>query len=48
MFVVTTGDTDDVALELVAERVDGDFLGHSLFVEDADLSFIVDVDLSRG
>lgn len=33
--VVSTGDADDVALELVSEGVDGNLLGHTLLVEDA-------------
>jgi hypothetical protein len=33
--VVTTGDPQDVALELVSEGVGGDLLGHALLVEDA-------------
>ena len=33
--VVSTSDPDDVALELISERVNGDLLGHALLVEDA-------------
>ena len=35
LLVVTASDAEDVALELVAEGVAGDFLGHFLVVEDA-------------
>jgi hypothetical protein len=34
-YVVTAGDPDDVALELVAELVGGDLLSHALLVKDA-------------
>ena len=44
LLVVTTGNLEDVTLELVTERVTLDFLTHSLLVEDADLVFVIDFD----
>ncbi|MCU6128201.1 50S ribosomal protein L24, partial [Clostridioides difficile] len=44
LLVVTAGDPDDVALELVAELVGGDLLSHALLVKDARLALIVDLD----
>lgn len=51
-YVVTTGDANDVALELVSERVDGDLLSHALLVKDAAVmgtisKFCVSIDDSR-
>lgn len=43
LLVVTTADANDVALPLIADRVDLDFLAHALVIEDTDLLFIVDV-----
>jgi hypothetical protein len=37
LLVHTTGDLEDVALELVTESIGGDLLGDTLIVEDADL-----------
>jgi hypothetical protein len=34
LLVVTTSDTEDVALPLIADRVGGDLLGDALVVED--------------
>jgi len=44
LLVVTTGDTENVAFEFVAEAVGGDLLGDLLVVEDADSAFIFNVD----
>ncbi len=44
LLVVATGDLEDVALELVADAVAGDFLAHAAVHEDADLALIFDVD----
>jgi hypothetical protein len=35
LLVVTSGDAEDVTLELVTERVDGDLSGDALVVKDA-------------
>jgi hypothetical protein len=48
LLVVTAGDFDDVALELVSEGVNGDLLAHALLVKDSDLSLIVNVDELRS
>jgi hypothetical protein len=34
LLVVTTSDTEDVALPLIADRIGGDLLGNALVVED--------------
>jgi hypothetical protein len=44
LLVVAAGDSEDVALELVAQAVARDFGAHSAFHEDAKLAFIVDLD----
>jgi len=44
LLVVTAGDTEDITLPFVANRVGRDLLGNFLFVEDAVSLFIVDVD----
>ena len=44
LLVVTTGNLHNVSLELVAERIDGNLLGHTLVVEDAQLSLVSDLD----
>lgn len=48
LLVVTTGDPDDVSLELVADAVGGDFLTHAAVHEDAELALIVDLDQLLG
>jgi hypothetical protein len=48
LLVVTTGDSEDVALELVTNRVTFDFLAHTLLVEDSQFVFIVNVDTLLG
>jgi hypothetical protein len=42
LLVVSTTDSDDVALELVTELVNGNILTHSLLPEDSGLEVIVD------
>lgn len=44
LLVVSTGDAEDVALELVADRVSGDFLSHAAVHEDAELALVFDLD----
>lgn len=44
LLVVTTSDSEDVALELVTDSVTGDFLTHSLLVEGTQLVLVIDVD----
>lgn len=44
LLVVSTGDAEDVALELVADRVTGDFLTHAAVHEDAELALVFDLD----
>ena len=48
LLVVTAGDPDDVALELVANAVGRDFLTHAAVHEDAELALIVDLDQLLG
>lgn len=43
LLVVTTGDAHHVALELVAEGIDGNLLGHALVVEDTQLALVGDL-----
>jgi len=42
LFVLTTGDPEDVALELVSELIGGNLVGDSLLVEVLDLVLIID------
>lgn len=44
LLVVTTGDLEDVALELVANGFTVNFLTNTLVVEDTDTVFIIDFD----
>lgn len=44
LLVVSTGDAEDVALELVADGVAGDFLTHAAVHEDAQLALVFDLD----
>jgi len=44
LLVVTAGDLEDVALELVADAVSGNLLAHSLVHEDTELAVIFDLD----
>jgi hypothetical protein len=44
LLVVATGDSEDVALELVADAVAGDFVTHTAVHEDAELALIFDLD----
>jgi hypothetical protein len=44
LLVVSAGDAEDVALELVADGVTGDLLAHALLHEDGELALIFDVD----
>lgn len=48
LLVVSTGDAEDVALELVADRVSGDFLSHAAVHEDAELALVFDLDQLLG
>ncbi|KAI3481067.1 hypothetical protein L1887_56641 [Cichorium endivia] len=48
LLVVTTADAEDVALPLVAERVDLDVLRHALLVEAANEALILDVERLLG
>jgi len=42
LFILTSGDSKDVAFEFFAEWVSGDFVGDSLFVEMLDFVFVID------
>ena len=42
LLVISTGDSEDVALELIADGVAWDLLAHSAVHEDAQLAVIVD------
>lgn len=42
LLVVTTGDLEDVALELISDRVTLDLLAHTLVVEDTQLVLVLD------
>ena len=44
LLVVAAGDSEDVALELVADAVTWDFLTHAAVHEDTELALIFDVD----
>jgi hypothetical protein len=44
LLVVTAGETEDVALELVAEDVGGDLLAHALLQDDVVLALVIDVE----
>jgi len=44
LLVVTSGDAEDVTLELVTERVDGNLSGDALVVKDASLALIIEID----
>jgi hypothetical protein len=44
LLVVATSDTEDVALELVADAVTRNFLTHATVHEDAELSLIFNLD----
>ena len=48
LFVVTAGDLEDVAGELGAERVGGDFLAHAAVHEDAQFAVVLDLDEFLG
>jgi hypothetical protein len=48
LLVVSSGDLEDVALELVAEGVDLDLCAHTLIEEDSALLVIVDLDCLLG
>jgi len=42
LFVFTTGDSQDVAFEFIAQWISGDFMGDSFFVHVLDFVFIID------
>ena len=44
LLVVSTGDAQDVTLELVADAVTGNFLSHAAVHEDAELALVFDLD----
>lgn len=48
LLVVSTGDAEDVALELVADAVAGDFLSHAAVHEDAELALVFNLDQLLG
>jgi hypothetical protein len=48
LLVVTTGDPEDVSLELVADAVARDFVTHAALHEDAELALIVNLDQLLG
>lgn len=48
LLVVTTGNPEDVALELVADAVARDFVTHAAVHEDTELALIVDFDQLLG
>jgi hypothetical protein len=48
LFVVATGDFEDVAFKFVAYGVRGNFLAHSSIHEDAELAFVFDFDHFLG
>jgi hypothetical protein len=48
LLVVASGDPEDVALELVADAVAGDFVTHAAVHEDAELALIFDLDQLLG
>jgi len=43
LLVVSTGDPQDVSLELVSESIGRNLLGHTLLVEDASLALVIDL-----
>jgi hypothetical protein len=42
LLIVTTGNLEDVSLELITQRVSSNFGGNSLIIEDTKLAFIID------
>jgi hypothetical protein len=48
LLVVAAGDAEDVALELVADRVSRNLLSHATLHEDAELALIFDLDQLLG
>lgn len=48
LLVVSTGDAEDVALELIADGVTGDFLTHAAVHEDAELALVFNLDQLLG
>ena len=48
LLVVSAGDSEDVALELVANAVAGHFLAHAAVHEDAELALIFDLNQLLG
>jgi hypothetical protein len=44
VFIITTGDFEDVSLELVSKWVGFNLLSHSFFEEDSALIIVIDVD----
>lgn len=48
LLVVSTGDPEDVALELVADAVARDFVTHAALHEDAELTLIVNLNQLLG
>ena len=48
LLVVSTSDSENVSLPLIAQRIGGDFLRHLLVVKDANLLLIVDIEKFLG
>jgi len=48
LLIVATSDLEDVALELITDRITGDFLAHSLVYEDSEFALIFDLDEFLG
>ena len=48
LFVVTAGDLEDVAFELVAHAVAGDLVAHAAVHEDAEFAVLIDLDELLG
>lgn len=48
LLVVSTGDLEDVALELRAHAVGGDFVAHAVVHEDTELPLVFDLDEFLG
>ena len=48
LLVVSTGDSEDVSLELVADGVSGDLVAHTAVHEDAELALIFNLDQLLG
>lgn len=44
LLVVSSGDLEDVSLELVTDTVTWNLVSHSLVHEDTDLSVVIDID----